>query len=163
MNQPDRIAYLIEALVLKPHPEGGYFREMFKSGRKLVSPEVRKERSAFTDIYFLLTARQKSRWHRVFHDEVWHFYEGAPLEIIQLSADLNDRSHHFLDVLNDPPRYKHAVPGGCWQAARTLGEYTLVGCSVAPGFEYDDFALLSDYDDSSRLLTEKYPDLVCYI
>ncbi len=129
MSEADR---LIELLGLKPHPEGGYFRETFK--------DTNGEGRAFsTAIYFLLKANEVSRWHRVDAAEVWHFYRGAPLELrigkdsYVLGADI--------DAAQVP---QLVVPPNIWQAARSLGDYTLVGCTVAPGFEFSKFELAPD-------------------
>jgi predicted cupin superfamily sugar epimerase len=96
-----------------------------------------------TTIYFLLPRGAHSRWHRVESDEVWHFYEGAPLELLWIDEGLGTLRIERLgpvDVAGDT-RPAFTIPARCWQAARTTGEYTLVGCTVGPGFEFDDFAM----------------------
>ena len=119
---------LIAQLKLQPHPEGGYFRETFR--------DAGDDRAHSTAIYFLLKACQVSRWHRVDAAEVWHFYRGAPLELrigkqVQiLGPDIENGQQPQL-----------IVPPGIWQAARSLGDYTLVGCTVAPGFEFSKFEM----------------------
>ena len=134
---------LISQLRLQPHPEGGYFREIFKSAHKVQRLDEKSVRSALTTIYFLLIKGQHGRWHRVASDEAWHFYEGDPMEVYWI--DGRDVVHQ--EVLGTGTSNAHpmcVVPAGCWQAARPLGEYSLLGCTVAPGFEFEDFEMLSD-------------------
>src|SRR6266480_2328993 len=116
----NRAADLIGELRLEPHPEGGYFREVFRSPHKVKPMDERSERSALTTIYFLLVKGQHSRWHRVASDEAWHFYEGEPLVLYWI--DDRDRLHEEV-LKNDRPLC--VVPAGCWQAASPRGEYSL--------------------------------------
>jgi len=153
-----RAQQLIEKLQLVPHPEGGYYREVYRSPLPVHSERVGAVRAALTDIYFLLPAGQVSRWHRVAHDELWNFYAGAPLALLQLSADLQRLHRHQLDGATG--NYKQLIPGGSWQAAESAGEYTLVGCSVAPGFDFSDFRLLRELPESAARIHAEYPDLV---
>jgi hypothetical protein len=127
-----RAIELIETLDLEPHPEGGWYRQIFKSAERVRRTSDGAYRSAITTIYFLLVAGTHSRWHRVQSDEVWHFYEGDALE---LSVGETETV-----VLDDDHRV-HVVPARAWQSARPLGAYVLVGCSVGPGFEFDDFEM----------------------
>lgn len=125
---------LIKVLQLEPHPEGGWYRQTF------VSPSA-GTRAASTAIYYLLEAGQHSHWHRVDADEVWHFYAGAPLEL-RMSKDGVRETRHVLgsDVLaGQHPQI--VVPAGAWQSACSNGSWTLVGCTVAPGFTFDGFEL----------------------
>jgi len=128
MSEADR---LIAALGLKPHPEGGHFRETF---RDRAGPDGR---SLSTAIYFLLRGGEVSRWHRIDSVEIWHWYRGAPLELL-LKSDSSDKSerHVLGSSLAEGERPQHIVPANIWQSARSLGDYTLVGCTVAPGFEF---------------------------
>ncbi len=128
-SEADRLIALLE---LKPHPEGGYFRETFRDA----SGEGRAHSTA---IYFLLKGGEISRWHRIDAAEVWHFYRGAPLEI----AVGKDRYvlGNDIDKAEVP---QLVVPAGAWQMARALGEFSLVGCTVAPGFEFAHFELAPD-------------------
>lgn len=125
---------IIARLGLRPHPEGGHFREIFRA------PD--EGRGASTAIYFLLKSGERSHWHRVDSDEVWHRYAGAPLE---LSLSANDGSGiRRLRLGNDfalDELPQAVVPRGVWQAARTLGNWTLVGCTVAPAFDFKGFEL----------------------
>ena len=139
-----RAAELVKKLGLMPHPEGGLFREIHRS-ELLVSPaDGRSHRVALTAIYFLLTEGAVSRWHRVRSDEVWHFYEGSPLTLWISSPQVERVQQYSLGPLRDAQLPVLAVPGGWWQAARTDGDYTLVGCTVGPGFEFSDFAFAAD-------------------
>jgi hypothetical protein len=122
---------LIALLDLKPHPEGGHFRETFRDGNE--------GRAFSTAIYFLLKAGEASRWHRVDAAEVWHFYCGAPLEL--RIGKQTWRLGSDIDAAQAP---QIVVPAGEWQAARSLGDYTLVGCTVAPGFDFNHFELAPD-------------------
>lgn len=124
---------IIRLLKLKPHPEGGYFRETFRD------PNGRRAHS--TAIYFLLERGQASRWHRVDAAEVWHWYGGAPLELL-IAKDRKKPKFRILGGdLSAGQRPQIVVPSGCWQAARSKGDYTLVGCTVAPGFLFERFEL----------------------
>ena len=124
---------IIARLGLQPHPEGGHYRETFRAGDQ--------PRGASTAIYFLLKAGERSHWHRVDADEVWHHYAGAPLEL-SLSEDGRSSRHLRLGgELAIGERPQAVVPRGVWQAARSLGRWTLAGCTVAPAFEFKAFEL----------------------
>jgi predicted cupin superfamily sugar epimerase len=140
----ERAAALIERLALLPHPEGGYFREIYRSGATVDPLDGRPPRSAVTMIYYLLVAGQCSRWHRISSDEVWHFYEGDPLELLSAPPSLMEVQNAVLGPAADSSGLTHSVPARWWQAARPRGAYALVGCTVAPGFEFADFVLLRD-------------------
>lgn len=128
----DRAQELIATLALQPHPEGGWYRQVFKSGERVTRRRDGADRSALTTIVFLLVAGTYSAWHRVQSDEVWHFYEGDGLELLVRGE---------APVVLDAARRVHVVPARAWQAARPLGAYALVGCTVGPGFEFADFEL----------------------
>jgi len=124
---------IIARLGLQPHPEGGHFRETFRA------PDA--GRGASTAIFFLLKAGERSHWHRVDADEVWHHYAGASLEL-SMSDDGRAIRHRRLGCdfdIGEMPQI--VVPRGVWQAARSLGNWTLVGCTVAPGFDFAGFEL----------------------
>jgi predicted cupin superfamily sugar epimerase len=134
---------LISELGLKPHPEGGHFREVFRSAYNVKPLDGRSARCALTTIYYLLVKGEHGRWHRVGSDEIWHFYEGDPLEVYWI--DGQDVVHQ--EVLGTATSNAHpmcVVPAGCWQAAKPIGEYGFLGCTVAPGFELQDFEMLSE-------------------
>ncbi len=138
-SEADRI---VRHLALRPHPEGGWFRETFRdSDRDPDRGGASGGRAHSTAIYFLLREGEASHWHRVDAVETWHFYRGAPLRL-SLAGGPGGTSHHVLG--HDVETGQHpqiVVPRGVWQAARSLGAYTLVGCTVAPGFEFSGFEL----------------------
>lgn len=127
---------VVRKLGLQPHPEGGHFRETFRDPATDAAG-----RSRSTAIYFLLGLDEVSAWHRVDAVEVWHFYAGAPLALT-LSPDGHDVQAHRLGLnvaAGEAPQV--VVPAGWWQAAESLGAWTLVGCTVAPGFDFAGFEL----------------------
>jgi predicted cupin superfamily sugar epimerase len=131
---PRSAADIIAKLGLKPHPEGGHYRETFRDTRLIGG------RAASTAILFLLARGERSHWHRVDAVEIWHYHAGAPLklsivngaseQIIRLGADIH---------AGEIPQV--TVPAQAWQAAESLGDWTLVGCTVAPGFTFEGFEL----------------------
>jgi uncharacterized protein len=124
----------IERLGLRSHPEGGRFTETFRDP----APE---NRGYSTAIYYMLQADEVSHWHRVDATEVWHLYAGSPLELT-LSPDGRGTEVRVLGLdLEAGERPQIAVPAGWWQTARSLGAWTLVGCTVAPAFRYEGFEL----------------------
>ncbi len=129
---------VIALLDLAPHPEGGFYRETFRDSATVPGTS----RAASTCIYFLLPAGVVSRWHRVDAVETWHWYAGAPLElaIAEGAAAAPDRLRLGVDLAAGE-RPQGVVPHGRWQQARSLGAWTLVGCTVAPGFEFDGFEI----------------------
>lgn len=140
----ERAAILIDTLGLVPHREGGHFREVHRSPCRVLPEDGRRSRSALTAIYFLLVAGEISRLHRVASDETWHFHEGDPLEIVVASPDFGSVHSHRLGLWTQATEPVRVVPSGWWQAARPLGGYCLVSCSVGPGFEFEDFEMLRD-------------------
>lgn len=137
---------MISELGLRPHPEGGFFRETFRAERRVHDLDTGRDRAACTSIYYLLQNDAVSRFHCVESDELWHFYEGAPLELI-VAREVGENVHvnrYLLGRYGDHGAVPFLeVPHGCWQAARPSGEYALVGCTVAPGFEFADFSFLA--------------------
>jgi len=132
---------LIERLGLQPHPEGGWYREIFRSPVRVQTP--RGERSAITTIYYLLEAGQLSRWHVVQADEIWHFYGGSPLELLDYQPERRELTRTVLDSANAVG----VIAVNEWQAARSLGGFSLVGCTVGPGFDFADFRFVTDLPD----------------
>ncbi len=155
----DRAAHLINALDLRPHPEGGHYREVYRSPDR-VTTGSRGERPAVTTIYFLLTAGEYSSWHVVLSDEIWHYYEGDPLELLILEPETLEVTRVTLGPFEPGREPVHVVPAGQWQAARPTAGYTLVGCSVGPGFEFADFRLMRDEPATERRVLQAHPDLV---
>lgn len=126
---------IIALLDLAPHPEGGHYRETFRDG------DGHAGRAHSTAIYFLLAQGETSHWHRVDAAEQWHWYGGAPLELRIAQDEGEERSHRLGDDLAAGERPQAVVPAGAWQSARSLGAFTLTGCTVAPGFEFAAFEL----------------------
>lgn len=129
MNADD----VIQKLGLKPHPEGGYYRETYRDDEG--------ERGSCTAIYYLLKAGEKSHWHRVDAVEIWHWYAGAALELF-ISLDEKSVETHRLGANifnNEEPQ--GIVPKDAWQSARSLGDWTLVGCTVSPAFQFEGFEM----------------------
>ena len=155
-----RATALIALLDLKPHPEGGFYKEIFRSTEQVTPADERGTRSALTTIYFLLVRGASSRWHQVDSDEVWHLYEGGPLELLELSANGDTLLRHRLGVLGDGDNVPvRTIPAGAWQAARPLGDYVLVGCTVGPGFDFADFRLLADDVERASLVRDALPQV----
>jgi predicted cupin superfamily sugar epimerase len=135
-NQSDQ---LIRQLNLAPHPEGGHYRQTW------IADADDGQRPAGTCIYFLLKAGEVSRWHRVDAVEIWHFYAGAPLILSMAETEAGPARDYTLgpDVLGgEAPQL--IVPTHHWQAARSTGDYTLVGCTVSPAFHFDGFEMMDE-------------------
>jgi uncharacterized protein len=132
---------LIDKFTLVPHPEGGWYRELYRSSRRVATQ--RGPRSALTTIHYLLEQRQLSRWHVVEADEVWHFHAGAPLELLSYDPGARRLVRHVLGDVGDGNAPVAVIETGIWQAARSLGSYSLVGCTVGPGFEFEDFRFVA--------------------
>jgi predicted cupin superfamily sugar epimerase len=128
-------ADIIRMLDLKPHPEGGHFRETFRDARIDAAG-----RAASTAIYFLLARGERSHWHRVDAVEVWHWHAGAPLAL-SVAHGGGKRSITLGPDLTAGEVPQGVVPAGYWQAAESRGDWTLVGCTVSPGFEFAGFEL----------------------
>jgi predicted cupin superfamily sugar epimerase len=125
---------VIRLLDLRPHPEGGHYRETFRD------QHAADGRAASTAIYFLLAAGERSHWHRIDAVEVWHWYAGAALALRIAGSDGTETIRLGPDLAAGE-RPQAAVPAGAWQAAESLGAWTLVGCTVAPGFDFSGFEL----------------------
>ena len=127
-------AAMIAKLALKPHPEGGHYRETFRDTHLIGG------RPASTAILFLLARGERSHWHRIDAVEVWHFHAGAPLKLAIVDGVKEEIVRLGADVHTDEVP-QAMVPARAWQAAESLGDWTLVGCTVAPGFTFDTFEL----------------------
>ncbi len=158
-----RAAHLIEQLGLVPHPEGGHFCEVYRSPTRVQPADGRAAQSSLTTIFFLLVSGEVSRWHRVASDEVWHYYEGDPLELWRADAGFNDVTRHQLGCVGDGMRPVHVIAAGEWQAARTTGSYTLVGCTVGPGFDFSDFEMLDQRPDDAEAVRRRHPELAVFV
>jgi predicted cupin superfamily sugar epimerase len=129
-------ADVIRLLDLRPHPEGGHFRETFRD-----TVAVEGGRVASTAIYYLLARGERSHWHRIDAAEIWNWYAGAPLKL-DVAPEREARERVTLgNDLSAGERPQAIVPAHAWQAAETRGEWTLVGCTVAPGFDFAKFEL----------------------
>jgi predicted cupin superfamily sugar epimerase len=149
MSTSSNAAYWREHLQLQPHVEGGFFRETYRS------PAMSGNRNASTGIYFLLEDGIFSAFHRIASDEMWHFYDGNPLNIYEIDPSGKLTIHKLgLNVpLGEYPQL--VITAGNWFASRVAGEqgFTLVGCTVAPGFDFADFEM-----GSRKMLLETYPE-----
>ncbi|MUP44840.1 cupin domain-containing protein [Gramella sp. BOM4] len=155
---------IIEKLDLKPHPEGGFFRETYRSKGEIAAAGLNSNyyssRNYSTCIYFLLTSEKFSAFHRIKQDEIWHFYDGATIELHIISeSGVLDSIKIGRDIFNgQTPQV--IVPGGSWFAAEVSSKdsHSLVGCTVAPGFDFSDFELA----DRTRLISEfpQHEDLI---
>lgn len=130
---------LIRALGMRPHPEGGHYREVYRD-----NPPGGRRRAFSTGIYFLLKEGEVSRWHRIDATEVWHFYGGSPLALAIAPPRGPAVPHTLGPDIARGERPQLVVPPNAWQTARSLGAYTLVGCTVAPGFDFETFELAPD-------------------
>lgn len=156
---------VIDRLQLLPHPEGGYFRETYRASLRhmehALPSEYGGERSAATAIYYLLTPDTFSALHRVKSDELFHFYAGDPVEMLQLSPDGNAKTLLIGSDLAHDLSPQVVVPGGVWQGCRLVagGRWALLGCTVSPGFDFADFeialrsALLAEWPDQAEIIT----------
>lgn len=155
MNRADQ---LIKILHLEEHPEGGYFRETYRSKEVWATgsgTEFPDGRSFSTAIYYLLKGEDRSRLHRIKSDELWHFYEGTSATIHMLHPGGRYETLHLGNDLEKGQRFQHTVPAGSWFGV-TVDDpngYMLAGCTVAPGFEFKDFEM-ADRDT----LTQAFPE-----
>jgi hypothetical protein len=159
---PPRAHELILRLRMKPHPEGGHYAEVFRSGAVIEPSDGRGARAALTSIYFLLCAGEDSRWHRVASDEVWCHLEGAPIELHRLDAATRRVQSVRLAAVSDEAAPQCTVAAGQWQAARALGNYSLATCLVAPGFDFADFELMASDDPLRAWLRREHPALAAF-
>ncbi|WP_380052778.1 cupin domain-containing protein [Falsihalocynthiibacter sp. SS001] len=134
---------IIAHLDLKPHPEGGHYRQTWQADNE--------GRAVGTCIYFLLKNGESSHWHRVDATEIWHYYAGAPLVLSMSETDEGPAQDYLLGPdFSQGHEPQRIVPPNHWQAARTTGDYTLVGCTVSPGFEFERFMLAPQGFDIPR-------------
>lgn len=145
LNPGQVVAALVLAHNLSPHPEGGFYREIYRSSLPVLRADG-ETRHAVTVIVFLLPGEIETRWHKVAAEEIWHFLAGSPLQLTQTPGDSPDRAipvHTTLGPIgSEGVSTVGIVPPGSWQKARTTGSYSLVTCTVSPGFTFDDFILL---------------------
>jgi len=158
-----RAEELIRTLGLQPHPEGGWYREVFRSVRRVQPFDARGSRHSLTLIYFLLVDGAHSRWHRVASDEAWSWVEGDALELHHIDAALTQATAQTLAAPGEGVEAAAVIPAGDWQAARTTGAYTLVTCSVGPGFDFVDFRMMSHDPAAAEAVRTRLPDAAAMI
>ena len=150
----------MKPLDLIAHPEGGRFREVFRSGAIVTTPSG-QTRSALTHIYFALRRGEVSRFHRVSSDEVWNLYQGAGIRLYTW-ADEQTRPIR-IELSAQTNEFCHVVRAGTWQAAEPIGESVLVGCSVGPGFEFEDFEVIDPASALAKVIRSADPDMTRFI
>jgi predicted cupin superfamily sugar epimerase len=153
---------LVEIYGLLPHPEGGFYKENYVAAEQIpqaaLPARFTGDRSFSTAIYFLITAGNFSAFHRIKSDECWHFYEGNPLLVHVINTDGTYQLIKLGANAKNGEVYQAIVPAGAWFASESLGEYSFVGCTVAPGFDFTDFeladknALMSLYPEQRALI-----------
>lgn len=148
---------LIRKLSLVPHPEGGHYREIHRAAETVGT--AKGKRSALTTIYFLLAEGERSVFHRVRSDEVWHHHAGAPLRLWRVAGDFSAKEEIRVGPLRGAQRPVAVIPAGDWQAAESAGGYTLVACAVGPGFDFADFSLLRDEAKAAATMRAAFPAL----
>tara|TARA_B100000809_G_C15115090_1_gene522107 strand:- start:1730 stop:2227 length:498 start_codon:yes stop_codon:yes gene_type:complete len=153
-----QVQEIVKQLELLPHPEGGYYKETYRSDGQIdqgsLDEQFSGKRSYSTGIYFLLTKNNFSAFHKIKQDEMWHFYKGDPLAVHMIDEQGNYSKQLIGGNLSKDELPQFVVPKGCWFASSVEhhGEYSLVGCTVSPGFDFDDFELA---DRNSFI--EQYP------
>lgn len=165
MSEPPEAEYWIERLSLQAHPEGGYFRETYRAAENIqvcgLPPRFASPRSFSTAIYFLLRSQDKSLFHRIKSDELWHFHFGASLNIYLLQ-DERVSIHKLGSNLDGGDSLQVIIPANCWFGAKVPepNSYTLATCTVAPGFDFKDFQiaerhqLLKEFPKHEEIITE---------
>ena len=161
-----RMEDLVNQLEMKVHPEGGFYKEVYRSTDKIAEECLHHRfcggsRSVSTAIYFLLESGNFSAFHRIKSDEVWHHYEGNPVEIVVIFRNKKLEILTLGKNIENGEQPLQVVPEGCWFASKVKGDgYAFVGCTVAPGFEFSDFELgdrlrlLKQYPEHSKLIEE---------
>jgi predicted cupin superfamily sugar epimerase len=133
-------AAVIRALRLKPHPEGGYYRETWRDKGRRDKASTGKTRGSGTAIYYLLARGEESRWHRIDSTEIWHYYAGAPLDL-RIASSSRSRTVRLGPAVARSEQPQAIVPKRAWQSARSTGAWTLVGCTVSPAFVFTGFEM----------------------
>lgn len=150
--------YYIEKLQLQPHPEGGYFKEVYRSGEIIEAEHLpiryRGQRAFSTSIYFMLEGTQKSLFHKLKSDEIWHYYDGSSVKIHLIDIDGNLSEKILGNDLNSDEQFQVIILKGNWFAAEIIDKksFAFFGCTVSPGFDFNDFDLAE-----SKILIEKFP------
>ena len=160
---PEKAQYYIDQLQMLKHPEGGWYKETYRSNGVISAEELPKHggvRNYSTGIYFLLTEENFSAFHRIKSDEMWHFYDGDGLTIHEIQENGNYINHSLGLDLNGVEEPQLVVKGGSWFASQVAdeGSWCLVGCTVAPGFDFEDFEMPTRAE-----LIELYPEMKAVI
>lgn len=142
------------------HPEGGRFHEVFRS-ESAVSSDDGRQRSTLTHIYFSLHRGEVSRFHRVNSDEVWNLYQGKGIRLYIWNG--GDTLIDCLELSDYSGCFCHVIPAGSWQAAEPIGDSVLVGCSVAPGFDFQDFEMIAPGSETAQLIQSADPAMARFI
>jgi hypothetical protein len=154
-----RIKHIVEKLELLPHPEGGYFKETYRSQgiipKESLTADYKSDRNVSTCIYFMLTSDNFSAFHRIKQDEIWHFYDGSPINLHMITATGEYTNQLIGRDFRKGELPQFIVPGGCWFATEIIepDTFALSGCTVAPGFDFEDFEMLS-----RKELTALFPE-----
>jgi predicted cupin superfamily sugar epimerase len=162
----NRVGKIIQKLKLIPHPEGGYYRETYRSSGEIkqncLTKEYKGKRNYSTCIYYLLTSKDFSAFHKIKQDEIWHFYDGFPLKLHVISPDGKYSCNIIGREISKGQVPQFVVPGGHWFAASVINkdDFTLVGCTVSPGFDFKDFTLakrselIKEFPKHKNIITE---------
>ncbi len=165
MRRQPTAKYWITRLALQPHPEGGYFREIYRATEQIpvaaLPARYQGPRAFTTSIYFLLAGTQISTLHRLTSDEQWHFYDGNALLLTMIAPDGTSKEVRLGRHATTGEQFQAVIPAGTWMGARLASHrgYALIGCTVAPGFEFQDFAagqrsdLLERFPQHRKLIT----------
>lgn len=157
--------YWVTKLALKPHPEGGFFREIYRATAQVAANALPSRyqgpRACSTSIYFLLAGKQISSMHRLASDEQWHFYDGNALRLVMIAPDGTSREIRLGQHAAAGEQFQAVIPANTWMGARLVNRhgYALIGCTVAPGFEFQDFEagrrsrLLKQFPQHRKLIT----------
>jgi len=161
-----KVEDIVDSLQMKPHPEGGFYKETYRS-KEIVPQNVlgngfSGDRNCCTAIYFLLTSKNFSAFHRIKQDELWHYYYGSSLYVHVIDKEGRYAKYKVGMDLDAGEFPQLLVPAGCWFASSVKGidEYSLVGCTVSPGFDFDDFelaerkVLIKEFPDHSKVITQ---------
>jgi predicted cupin superfamily sugar epimerase len=157
-NVTDRINSYVQAFHMQPHPEGGFYASTYRSREYIPAAALPDrfpaDRLVSTAIYFLLAGHQFSAFHRIKSDELWHFYDGCGLEIYVIHPDGRGEVLRLGRDIAQGYAFQQLVPAGCWFASRPVDStsFCLVGCTVAPGFDFEDFELAN-----CAALTQQFP------
>ena len=162
-----QVDHIINILQLQPHPEGGFFKETYRSSGAIEQDGLPSgysgRRNHSTCIYFLLTSDTFSAFHRIIQDEIWHFYGGSPISLFMIHTDGRLQNVIIGNDLTNGEVPQFVVPGGSWFAARVvdLDSFTLLGCTVAPGFDFNDFTLANR--NELIALFPQHSELITYL